>query len=309
MKHKLHFSLRFMAVFVCTVSFAIIGNAQASRTWVSGVGDDVNPCSRTAPCKTFAGAISKTAANGEINTLDPGGYGTVTITKSITIDGEGTMASILAAGASAGVIINAASTDTIILRNLSINGGGTGLNGIRIISAKAVYIENLKIFNFSNRGITDDRSTGGSLFVLNTTVEKNAQSNIFISPTLGGPGIIGDLRNVNLLGSTGNSGLAVRGGSKVSISNSLISGNFNFGIVAEEDAGNTDVTVESCVVTNNGTGIGVLNNAPNIRISNVTVTGNTVGLSISSGTIFSFGNNKIDGNGSSSPVSGVIPQQ
>src|SRR5262245_48964588 len=76
------------------MAFAFVGTsaayAQATRTWVSGVGDDVNPCSRTAPCKTFAGAISKTAAGGEISVLDPGGFGGVTITKSITINGEGT---------------------------------------------------------------------------------------------------------------------------------------------------------------------------------------------------------------------------
>src|SRR6266550_4247623 len=81
--------------------------AQAPRTWVSGVGDDVNPCSRTAPCKTFAGAISKTAAGGEIDVLDPGGFGAVTITKSITIDGTGTFASILSSGVQ-GVIVNGA---------------------------------------------------------------------------------------------------------------------------------------------------------------------------------------------------------
>jgi hypothetical protein len=66
-----------------------MAQAQATRTWVSGVGDDANPCSRTAPCKTFAGAISKTAPCGEISVLDPGGFGAVTITKSITINGTG----------------------------------------------------------------------------------------------------------------------------------------------------------------------------------------------------------------------------
>ena len=70
-----------------SLCFAAPASAQATRTWISGVGDDANPCSRTAPCKTFAGAISKTAEGGEINALDPGGYGAVTITKSITIDG------------------------------------------------------------------------------------------------------------------------------------------------------------------------------------------------------------------------------
>src|SRR5437870_8198838 len=100
-------------------------NAQATRTWVSGVGDDLNPCSRTAPCKTFAGAISKTAAGGEIDVIDPGGFGTLTITKSITIDGGigSGWASILAAGTN-GIIVNASSTSVVTLRNLSINGAG-----------------------------------------------------------------------------------------------------------------------------------------------------------------------------------------
>src|SRR5215203_3402572 len=83
----------------------IPAHAQATRTWVSGVGDDANPCSRTAPCKTFAGAISKTAAGGEIDCLDPGGFGAVTIIKPITIDCIGTLGSILAAGTN-GVIIS-----------------------------------------------------------------------------------------------------------------------------------------------------------------------------------------------------------
>src|SRR3984885_12684801 len=94
-------------------------HAQATRTWVSGVGDDVNPCSRTAPCKTFAGAISKTAAGGEINCIDPGGFGVVTITKAITLDCSGTFGSILATGTN-GIIVNATANDVVILRGLSI---------------------------------------------------------------------------------------------------------------------------------------------------------------------------------------------
>src|SRR5437868_15376679 len=99
-------------------------SAQASRTWVSGVGDDANPCSRTAPCKTFPGAISKTAAGGEINCLDPGGFGTVTITKAISIYCEGVIGGILASGVT-GVIVNAAATDHVVLRGLDIDGAGT----------------------------------------------------------------------------------------------------------------------------------------------------------------------------------------
>src|SRR5215468_2795604 len=129
-----------------------VAEAQASRTWVSGVGDDANPCSRTAPCKTFAGAISKTAAGGEIDALDPGGYGAVTITKSITIDGGGNLASILVSGTN-GIVVSAGASDVVTIRNISINGIGTGLNGIRLLSGGAVHIERCEIFGFTGAGI------------------------------------------------------------------------------------------------------------------------------------------------------------
>src|SRR5437762_10508047 len=107
--------------------------AQATRTWVSGVGDDANPCSRTAPCKTFAGAISKTAAGGEIDALDPGGFGAVTITKAITIDGGGGQVAGILSGASNGIIVNAGVNDVVTLRNIRIDGAGAGLNGIQYL--------------------------------------------------------------------------------------------------------------------------------------------------------------------------------
>src|SRR6201984_3508840 len=104
---KLMMQLNLAATLLVICVWSSAAQAQASRTWVSGVGDDANPCSRTAPCKTFAGAISKTAAGGEIDALDPAGYGAVTITKGITIDGGGgQVASVLAAGTN-GIIVNA----------------------------------------------------------------------------------------------------------------------------------------------------------------------------------------------------------
>src|SRR5579871_3605768 len=120
-------------------------NAQATRTWVSGVGDDANPCSRTAPCKTFAGAISKTATAGEIDCLDPGGFGAVTITKPITLDCGSGVGSILVSGTNA-IIVNITSlgtSDDVIIRNLALEGLGTGLDGISVLAGN-VYVENVK---------------------------------------------------------------------------------------------------------------------------------------------------------------------
>src|SRR5918998_1157588 len=148
---KLRLTLNIFGALVFTLLVSSAAQAQATRTWVSGVGDDVNPCSRTAPCKTYAGAISKTAVHGEISTLDPGGFGAVTITKSITIEGT--------AGQGYGSILHSATTGVSIafssftavgetqksvrLRNLNINGSGgsnaasSGLRGIRILGSAA----------------------------------------------------------------------------------------------------------------------------------------------------------------------------
>src|SRR5947209_3391606 len=159
---RLSFTFRFLAVVTFTLVVTALAQAQAPRTWVSGVGDDLNPCSRTAPCKTFAGAISKTFINGEIDCLDEGGFGAVTITKSITIEGTygGGFGSILASGTT-GVVISVATSAndplaTVRLRNLSINGTGssgtvgtrTGVRGISISNAVNVFIENCLITDF-----------------------------------------------------------------------------------------------------------------------------------------------------------------
>ena len=171
----------FRTAFYTSLLIALISSAaqaQATRTWVSGVGDDVNPCSRTAPCKTFAGAISKTAVGGEIDTLDSGGFGTLTISKSITIDGTGGLAGILAASTTGFTINITAPTDaakSVRLRGLSINGVGTGINGINIVAAAFVAIEDCVIDGFTANGINVET---GKVFVRNTTIRNNKTAGI-----------------------------------------------------------------------------------------------------------------------------------
>src|SRR3954463_10475064 len=151
--NKKRFTISALGAVIFTVAFAALAQAQATRTWVSGVGNDANPCSRTAPCKTFAGAISKTFIGGEIDALDPGGYGAVTISKSITIDGGYTLASILASGTT-GVNVNVAVNANdperrVVLRRLSINGTGssgavgqrTGLKGVSFLQGLSLMVE------------------------------------------------------------------------------------------------------------------------------------------------------------------------
>src|SRR3954469_3094674 len=139
------------AGFVVPVLASAPAHAQATRTWVSGVGDDANPCSRTAPCKTFAGAISKTAAAGEINCLDPGGFGGVTVTKSMTISCEAGTAGVLVSGTNA-IIFNGAATDYLFLKGLDIEGLGTGINGISMLNGGFLHVEDCVIRRFTGSG-------------------------------------------------------------------------------------------------------------------------------------------------------------
>ena len=149
------------------------GQAQATRTWVSGVGDDANPCSRTAPCKTFAGAISKTAASGEINVIDPGGFGAVTITKSITIRSQ-VEAGVLVSGTN-GVIVNlAAQTDKVTLDGLDIEGIGTGLAGIKMIGTGKLMVSKCSIRNFTGFGVDVQGTAGARVFVVDSMIVGNA---------------------------------------------------------------------------------------------------------------------------------------
>src|SRR5437870_3156099 len=171
--NKFRFTFNALAIAIFTFAFASMAQDQATRTWVSGVGDDANPCSRTAPCKTFAGAISKTATGGEINCIDSGGFGAVTITKAITIDGTGVLAGVLNAGTN-GVIVNASqgATDNVTLRALDINGAGTGVNGISILAADRVSVEDCVITNQTN-GVSVNAGADVNLNMRNTVVRNN----------------------------------------------------------------------------------------------------------------------------------------
>jgi hypothetical protein len=245
-----------MAIFVGLS--AVSTDAQATRTWVSGVGDDVNPCSRTAPCKTFAGAISKTATGGEINCLDPGGFGTLTITKSITIDCHGTIGSTLAS-ATTGFLINLADTDrarVVRLRGLNINGAGSvgadvgrvgfgsGINGIVVKTAGKVYIEGVVIDGFTKNGISIENTAGtASVSIHNSSIRNNEGNGVSTS--------------------------SVSTGANVIVTNSLISGN---GTGLSATAGT--ITFSGTGVTFNKTGIYSLGGTKVMSGPNNIVSGN-----------------------------------
>jgi hypothetical protein len=303
------------------VAFLLCANAahaQASRTWVSGIGNDADPCSRTAPCKTFAGAISKTAPKGEINAIDLGGFGVVTITKSISIEGDGTMAGILAAGTN-GIIVNAGTADVVTLRNLVIDGFGTGTNGIHILQAKQVHIENCTIQNFVNRGILVDNSSNSiQVFVRNTVIRNNFlggtvpagnSGGILLKPTSTGS-VSATLDHVNL--DQNVFGLRVENNARATMSDGTASGNTTFGVHAITPGPNAaSVILEGVTISNNVTGVQAEGSAfASVRISNTMITSNSVGLSaVTNGQILSSGNNSVVGNGTDgAPTSPATPQ-
>jgi hypothetical protein len=303
-------ALRFMKwALIAAVPFfaATAVHAQATRTWVSGVGDDANPCSRTAPCKTYAGAISKTAAGGEISTLDPGGYGGVTITKSITINGDSTLAGILVS-ATNGVLVAAGPTDVVILRNLSIHGAGAGINGVRFDSGAELHIEKVTISGFNGEGVYFKPSGASRLLMNQTSIRDNVGGAVFVEPGPSGTANA-TLDRVTMQGNA--RGLRADGGSSVVISNSVVSANYGNGLVAYGATRTVSMMIESTVVAHNSaTGIRSQSFAT-VRISNVTATGNDVGLMpLSGGTIHSARNNRVIGNitadGSPSATPGEI---
>ena len=293
--------------------------AQATRTWISGDGDDTYPCGRTSPCKTFAGAITKTAAEGEINAIDPGGFGGVTITKSITINGQGTMAGALIGAGSNGIIVNAGVNDVVTLRNLVINGSGVGLNGIRIFQARQVHIENCTIENFVNRGIlVDNTSNAIQVFIHNTVIRNNTGAStpagnsgaILLRPT--SSGTVSALLDHVLMDQT-TFGLRVEGNARATVNDSTASGNTTFGFHAITPGPNAaSIILERVAVSNNATGVQAEGSAfASVRLSATIVTSNSVGLSsVTGGQLLSWGNNRNAGNGTNgAPTAAVVPLQ
>jgi hypothetical protein len=287
-----------------TLLIAPAVHAQASRTWVSGGGDDNNPCSRTAPCQTFEGALAQTAAGGEISVLDSGGFGTVTITKAITINADGALASILSAGTT-GIIVNAGVNDKVVIRNVSINGVGSGLHGISFLAGKDLTIENVTIEGFTGRGIDVSRTSTGKLFVKNTKISEGG-TGIFLTTTVGQAQAM--LESVQLTGLT--NGLEASIGGRAMISNSMISGNSSNGILASTST--SRIFVDGCQISfNDVSAVNAAAAGAMIRLSNNHIYSNNAGITIAAGgTIESSGNNRVAGNVTTAPPNGAaIAQQ
>ena len=299
MKYSRTLRSAFAAVLV--MGFSTAAFAQATRTWVSGVGDDANPCSRTAPCKTFAGAISKTAEGGEIDVLDPGGFGTITITKAMTIDGThgSGFGSILNTGGISGVIVNTvngvnAANAVVILRSLYIQGAsqGTspGTNGINFLKGHRLFVYDCHIENQSNTGINMSVNATSTLFVRDTDFS-NVNTGINATSTVAGQTAIVQASDIIIQGST--SGINLAANSFGFVADSFFAR--NIGGNAIQVANGATVNLTKCHLFSNSTAINALSGST-VRVNECELFDNSNGFAGTAASIQSGGNNKLAGN-------------
>ena len=280
-----------MAVFfiTCLMALNITSKAQAARTWISAVGDDVNPCSRTAPCRTLQGAYSKTGANGEIDAIDAGTYGALTITKSITINFTNVNGSVLSSGIN-GISINIAATDQVRLIGIQMQGGSSGTaTGIMSDGSGQVIVENCKI-----NGYFTGINMGGinAHLTLNNTTITGGLLTTATGIRLSGSGISATANDITLEGL--DVGMRVQLGNTATLKNSYISRNSTNGLLTEDLS---QVNAESVLFVNNGTGI-TADGTSTVRMSNLGIFNNTTGIARigTASTLASYSNNKMAGN-------------
>ena len=254
-------AMNMMAVLAACLFCCTLAQAQASRTWVSDSGNDANPCSKVQACRTFAGAMVKTAAGGKITCLDMGQFGPVTITQSVTIDCRRTRGDILSASVN-GVVINAATTDKIILQGLDIDGDGAGgLDGIRFLAGGSLHVEETTVSNMTNGiNVGLNQPANAEVYVINSLIRNNSNVGMFVSNASTG------LVNMSIEKTTSENnlfGLLGRNNSRIDARNSIFSGNSITGILSEvQSAGPTSIiNVINCTVTVNGTGLSAGNSA------------------------------------------------
>ncbi|NML07283.1 right-handed parallel beta-helix repeat-containing protein [Sphingomonas sp. G-3-2-10] len=296
--------------------------AQATRTWVSGVGDDANPCSRTAPCKTFQGSISKTAAGGEINCLDPGGFGSLTITKSISIICDTTEGGVLVAATNAFVINS--TTAHVQISGLDFEGlgqtGSSGINGINILNAASVTIRNVKIRGFRNGyGINvQPQNVSTKVFIDNVQISESGGSGNALTGGIGffpasGFGAQATITNTQVINNL-NAGVRIEALAaasspiSVTIRNSVIDQNAS-GILVKGPAGAVAKLLVTDSSVSGNTTFGIVANGAGVvgQVGDTAIGQNGTGVLVAGGaTLNSFGTNEVAGNTSDGAFSAVI---
>lgn len=288
-----------VVVCLCFLFLTTTTHAQLARTYVSRVGNNLNPCTRTLPCRQINRGIDAVQPGGEVVVLDTANYQGFTVNKavSITASPDASPAITVVSGNTA-IVIDAGSSDVVNIRGITVNGlRGTQdpSFGADIESAAAVHFQDC---NFLNLGI-GVTAGGFPVSIKNTTFRGNGSGIQVVSTKA----LLEDCRFEN-----NGTGLFVGAGGRVTAIDCLAFGNwrgFYAGTVREA----TDLNLERCNATNNDTGIhadaGVV-----VRVANSTITNNTVGLAaFGNGQIVSRtpATNTVAGNGSGEIFTGFFP--
>ncbi len=270
------------------------------RTYVSGTGNDSNPCLASWPCQTFQAALALTVAGGEIYVLDSANYGAVTINKAVSITSEGAMAGVLATSG-AGITIAAGAGDVINLRGLDIDGGGSGGVGIQFSSGQSLNIQKSAVRGFQNSGISFAPNGPGKLFITDTTVTNKANNGI--SVTSSGSAVSAAINRVTA--SRNGTGILAYGGNASVTIIDTVAGNNSYGIGASSSA----VMVRNSTVSNNAIGIAA-DQAAIVRVGQSTVTANGTGWQATNGgQVVSYSNNNVAGNTTDGTVTSTVALQ
>jgi hypothetical protein len=306
-------AIAFFLSAMCLALAPVAANAQTSRTWVSGLGNDGNTCSRSSPCLTFAGAIAQTTAGGEINCLDPGGFGAVTINKAITINCEQTLGSVLVSGTN-GIVVQAGPTDVVTLKGLEFEGLNAGLNAVRFLSGKELHMHKFQIRNFTNSGIDiepsnstrvfladgyiSDCGVGGSGFAA-ILVKANSGANTSVS--------INHVQMEDNLNGVFADGSGGGGVAHVQVRDSVVSASSNNGISISSAGPAATADVVNSIMSYNISAAAIVSGAAaTLKLGGNVITNNVTGAASSGGTLQSFKNNMIIDNGSDgTPITAV----
>jgi hypothetical protein len=211
----------------CALTLALcapLAASAAQRTFVSIAGSDANPCSLMRPCRSFATAITQTNAGGEVIVLDSGGYGTVTITKAVSIIAPPGVYAGVSAFTDAGIIVAAGAADSVTLRGLAINMQGAAV-GVRFDSGGNLVVDRCTVSGTFATGVYVYGPTSATVLIKNTHV---LQAGIGIS--IGGPGneqirlAIADTTLTHV-----GAGIYVTAGSEVNIDNVRAVGSYMSG--------------------------------------------------------------------------------
>ena len=301
---KIKFTINVFALLILSLAVTAVAEALPLRTFVSSTGINTNACSQAQPCRTFAGALTKTEPGGEITALDSGEYGVVAITKGITLQAvPGVYAVLTPAVDKVAVAIRVGQADDVVLRGLTIAGGKQARRGVLVNTVNSLHIENCVIHGFTSGGIAFlNDSAANRLFVKDTIIRGNGGPSLHFQPVAGK--LLVTIDNSRLEDS-GVGLLSIGGGTVIAMRDTIVAGNRSSGLAIE---GDSELNIDNCMVSNNGTiGVDVRNGAL-ARVSNSTVTNNVVaGLSnngFAPGTLETRGNNTVRGN--DKDISGTV---